>query len=150
VIHVLTAVITAQGEFTMTTPNTEEQALRAAPTREPEATKTPNTAPRKPRVAQGKAKSGKKSTSAKKGTKGAKAAKAAKKESSSRKGSKTEKVLELLKRPNGATLAELMKATSWQAHSVRGFLSGTVGKKLGFKLESTKAEDGERTYSLKA
>ena len=81
---------------------------------------------------------------------GAKAAKAAKKESGPRKGSKTEKVLELLKRPNGVTLAELMKATSWQAHSVRGFLSGTVGKKMGLSLTSTKGEGEERTYSLKS
>jgi hypothetical protein len=42
-----------------------------------------------------------------------------------------------------------MKATNWQAHRVRGFLSGTVGKKLGLRLESTKAENGERTYSIK-
>jgi hypothetical protein len=147
VIDVLTAVITAQGEFTMTTPNAGEQAVQAAPAKEPEATKTPNTAPKKPRVAPGKAKSGKKSTSAKKATK---AAKAAKKESGPRKGSKTEKVLELLKRPNGAALAELMKATSWQAHSVRGFLSGTVGKKLGLTLTSTKGEGEDRTYSLKS
>ena len=67
-----------------------------------------------------------------------------------RDGSKAAKVLDLLKRPEGATLAELMKATGWQAHSVRGFLSGTVSKKLGLAVTSTKAEDGERTYSVKA
>jgi hypothetical protein len=43
-----------------------------------------------------------------------------------------------------------MKATGWQAHSVRGFLSGTVGKKLGLTIASTKTEEGERTYSVKA
>ena len=41
-----------------------------------------------------------------------------------------------------------MKATDWQAHSVRGFLSGTIGKKMGLKLESIKREDGERVYNL--
>jgi hypothetical protein len=43
-----------------------------------------------------------------------------------------------------------MKVTGWQAHSVRGFLSGTVSKKLGLTVISTKVEDGERTYSVKA
>jgi hypothetical protein len=43
-----------------------------------------------------------------------------------------------------------MKATSWQRHSIRGFLSGTVGKKMGLTVESKKAEDGERRYSVKA
>ena len=41
-----------------------------------------------------------------------------------------------------------MKATDWQAHSIRGFISGTLGKKMGLKTESTKREDGERVYSL--
>ena len=43
-----------------------------------------------------------------------------------------------------------MKATDWQAHSVRGFLSGTIRKKPGLNIISTKAEDGERSYSIKA
>ena len=69
---------------------------------------------------------------------------------SARDGSKTAKILDLLKRPGGATAKELMKATGWQPHSVRGFLSGTVGKKMGLTVTSTKGEDGERTYSVKA
>ena len=79
-----------------------------------------------------------------------KAPKAAKNAAGRRDGSKAAQVLELLKRPEGSTLAELMKATGWQAHSVRGFLSGTVGKKLGLTIASTKAEHGDRTYSVKA
>ena len=60
-----------------------------------------------------------------------------------RDGSKAAKILDLLKRPNGATLKELMKATGWQAHSVRGFISGTLGKKMGLKVASAKDEDGD-------
>ena len=65
-----------------------------------------------------------------------------------RPGSKTAKVLELVKRSGGATLKHLMKATGWQAHSVRGFVSGTLGKKMGLKIESRKTNDGERVYRL--
>jgi hypothetical protein len=46
------------------------------------------------------------------------------------------------------TSKELMKATGWQPHSVRGFLSGTIGKKMGLSVMSTKSEDGERSYSI--
>jgi hypothetical protein len=59
-------------------------------------------------------------------------------------------ILDLLKRPDGATAKELLKATGWQPHSLRGFLSGTVGKKMGFTVVSAKSEDGERGYSVKA
>jgi hypothetical protein len=49
-------------------------------------------------------------------------------------GGKTAKVLDLLKRPGGVTLKELMKATGWQAHSVRGFLSAPSGRNWGLRL----------------
>jgi hypothetical protein len=65
-----------------------------------------------------------------------------------REGSKAAKVLGLLRRPDGASLKELMRATGWLAHSVRGYLSGTVSKRMGLKLVSAKNEDGERRYSV--
>ena len=48
-------------------------------------------------------------------------------------------MLELLRRKDGATLAEIAKATDWQTHSIRGFISGTITKKMGFKVESSQA-----------
>ena len=62
--------------------------------------------------------------------------------------SKDAKILALIGRPKGATLAEIQKAMDWQAHSVRGFLS-TVAKKQGLKIESTKTDAGDRVYSIK-
>jgi hypothetical protein len=77
--------------------------------------------------------------------KGAKpTAKPADKRQTPRKVTKTEQALALLRRPGGCTLSELMKATKWQQHSVRGFLSGTVKKRLGLKLTSDASEDGRR------
>jgi hypothetical protein len=111
---------------------------------QPKAAKKARVAPKGAHVAKKTAKSGKKASPPKKAPKAAKKAKPA------REGSKTNKVLELLKRPSGVTSKELMKATGWQPHSVRGFLSGTIGKKMGLTVTSTKAEDGERTYSVKA
>jgi Protein of unknown function (DUF3489) len=78
-----------------------------------------------------------------------KAAKAERKAAAPRDESKGAQILTLIRRPKGATLAELAKLTGWQNHSIRGFLSGTVGKKMGLAVESTKREDGERVYSLK-
>jgi len=90
-----------------------------------------------------------KTTSAKKAAKAPQKAKSAKADGP-REGSKKEQVLELLKQPGGTTMKELMKATGWLPHSVRGFLSGTIGKKMGRAVTSTKGEDGERSYSIKA
>jgi uncharacterized protein DUF3489 len=110
---------------------------------QPKPTKKARVAQRRAHVAPKKAKSAKKPSPPKKASKGRKKAGAA------RDGSKAAKILDLLKRADGITLKELMKATGWQAHSVRGFLSGTVGKKMGLKITSTKTEDGERSYSAK-
>lgn len=98
----------------------------------------------KPHTAPVKRGTGKKATQAKKTPPTAPQAKGA------RESSKTSKILDLVKRPDGASLKEIMKATDWQAHSVRGFISGTLGRKMGLTVVSPKTEDGERTYSLKA
>jgi hypothetical protein len=56
-------------------------------------------------------------------------------------------VIALMKRAKGATLAEIMAATKWQAHTVRGFVS-ILGSKGGEKIESSKNAAGERTYKI--
>jgi hypothetical protein len=145
VMDVVTAVITAERE-SMNTSIAEETGSAQAPAtgEKPRATKKPRVMPQGAHVAKKKGKSAKKATPAKKAPKAAKKAKGA------REGSKTNQILDLLKRPGGVTAKELMKATGWQPHSVRGFLSGTVGKKMGLTVTSTKGEEGERTYSIKA
>ncbi len=60
---------------------------------------------------------------------------------------KAESILSLLKAPGGATLAALMEATRWQAHSVRGFVSRKLSKQLGRQVTSFR-RDGHRVYSL--
>ena len=132
------------------TSNAEEQATTqpVAPAQPPKAARGAKVAPRKPRVAPSKPKSGKKARSAERRPKSQKSAKGSKASAGAREGSKAAKVLALLRRPDGATLKELRKATGWQPHSVRGFLS-TAGKKMGLKLQSTKAEGGKRSYSIK-
>jgi hypothetical protein len=116
-------------------------------TAETKATKKPRVTPRLANVAPAKPKSGKKTAPANKAPKGRTKAKVA--EPGIRSGTKTAKVLDLLKRPGGATAKELLKLTGWQAHSLRGFISGTLGKKMGLTVTSIKGEDGERSYSVK-
>jgi hypothetical protein len=137
----------------MITTTTQETGSTPATTagETPKPNKKARAGARRAPAAPAKAKSGKKATSAKKAPKSAKQAKVAKAaKPEARDGSKTARILELLKRPEGVTAKELAKATDWLPHSIRGFLSGTVGKKLGLTVTSVKGEDGERTYSVKA
>ena len=76
-----------------------------------------------------------------------KAAKPERKATAPRAESKGAKILDMIARAKGATLAEIMKATDWQAHSVRGFIS-TAAKKNRLKIESAKNEAGERLYKI--
>jgi hypothetical protein len=123
--------------------NTEENgAAQATCAEKPKAGKKARVAPKRAHVAPKKAKSATKAKIPKK------APKAAKKARPARDGSKAAKIIDLLKRPNGATLTEIMKATDWQAHSIRGFISGSLGKKMGLTVVSAKRENGERVYSI--
>jgi hypothetical protein len=108
---------------------------------ETKATKKATRGARRANVASAKGKAGKKALK-KKAPRSAR--------NDAREGSKTASILDLLKRPDGARAKELLKATGWQPHSLRGFLSGTVGKKMGLTVTSAKGEDGERSYSIKA
>ena len=133
----------------MTTLMPEEKVAAAAPAKGKNgkrAKKAP-AAPRRANVAPTKARSSRKPIPAKKAPKGRVLADAPK---TARPGSKTAKILDLLKRPGGVTSQQLIKATGWLPHSVRGFLSGTVGKKMGLTLTSSKGEEGQRIYSVEA
>jgi hypothetical protein len=66
-----------------------------------------------------------------------------------REGSKKSEVIDLMRRSQGATRAEIMALTGWQAHTVRGFVSGTLIKKLGLNIESFRSNEKERTYRVK-
>ena len=95
------------------------------------------------------AKGGKAKAAPKKKAKGGKksAEREAAKTTAPRADSKGAKILALIERAKGATLAEIQKATDWQAHSVRGFRS-TAAKKHGLKIESTKTDGGDRLYKM--
>ena len=70
------------------------------------------------------------------------------KDRKTRDGTKQAMIIELLKRPGGATLAEIVEATGWQAHTVRGAMAGALKKKLGLTVTSEKDEVRGRVYRL--
>lgn len=66
----------------------------------------------------------------------------------SRQGTKQAMLIAMLQGPEGATLAEIVVATGWQAHTVRGALAGALKKKLGLAVTSQKVEERGRVYRL--
>lgn len=89
-------------------------------------------------------------TRARKAGKGSKVAKKTPRaRTSDKRESKQDAVIALLQRPRGATIEEMMEATGWQAHSVRGFMSGALKKRLGLEVGSEKdKKSGERRYRI--
>ena len=61
---------------------------------------------------------------------------------------KSAQIVSLLQHQNGASIPELMKATGWQAHSVRGFISGTLKRKQGLVVNSAVEEGKDRRYVI--
>ena len=95
------------------------------------------------------AKATKKTSTTKSAAKPKPAQKAGKQPTKAHPNKKSTQVLQLLRRQQGATINELSIATTWQPHSVRGFLSGTVKKRYGLKLTS-EVIDGTRHYRVPA
>lgn len=67
-----------------------------------------------------------------------------------REGTKQATLIAMLRAPDGATIAEIMDATGWQSHTVRGAMSGALKKKRGLEVTSEKVEDRGRVYKLPA
>src|ERR1017187_6517225 len=119
-------VITAQGERSMNGIPAETASTQAgAPAEQPKPAKKPRSAASKAHVAPSQARSGRQATPAEKANTGAKSAPSPKKKATgARQGSKTAKVLDLLRRSDGASLKEVRKATGWQGPSVLRALCG--------------------------
>jgi hypothetical protein len=123
--------------------STDATETALAPAEEQRAPKKARAGKHAAHVAPARGKTAKKATPAKKAPKGAKKATVA------RDRSKKAIIIALLGKANGATLQDIMKVTSWQPHSVRGFISGALIKKAGLKVESFKRENGDRAYAIR-
>ena len=77
-----------------------------------------------------------------------KASKSTDKPKSMRADSKQAQLIEMLKRPEGATIDEIVKKFEWQAHTVRGAIAGALKKKLGLDVQSEKVEQRGRVYRI--
>ena len=106
---------------------------------EPQAPEAPAQAAKAPAAAKGKAKPRPASARAAKPAKPAKAAPAEK--PTPRAGTKQARMIELLKRPEGATVAQIAEATGWQHHTIRGAIAGALKKKLGLNVEATRTRE---------
>ncbi|PZF78119.1 hypothetical protein DK847_06785 [Aestuariivirga litoralis] len=73
---------------------------------------------------------------------------AATKERKPREGTKQQQMIDLLRRPKGATLAEIAEVTAWQQHTIRGAMAGALKKKLGLTITSQKDESRGRVYKI--
>ena len=65
-----------------------------------------------------------------------------------RPGTKLAAIIDAMRNPGGATIAQMMAGTGWQAHTVRGAISGMVRKRLGYEVVTEKGADGLRTYRI--
>ena len=65
-----------------------------------------------------------------------------------RSGTKLATIIDAMRNPDGATIAQMMANTGWQAHSVRGTISGMVRKRLGYEVITEKGADGQRAYRI--
>ena len=65
-----------------------------------------------------------------------------------RKDSKLQTIIQLLSRPEGATIDDMVAATGWQKHTIRSALSHALAKKRGYEIVSDKPKDGLRIYKI--
>jgi hypothetical protein len=65
-----------------------------------------------------------------------------------RSGTKLAAIIDAMRQPGGATIAQMMAGTGWQAHTVRGAISGMIRKRLGYAVVTEKGTDGQRAYRI--